>query len=141
MRHYIVDTSVLVAGFLAQRESSPTVRWLRILLEGTESVVVSTDLLAEYRVVLQRKAGMATVNVEAVLEAILSHALVLDPPPAAQAAPDPGDAHLWALLAADPKACLVTGDSALIEGEKDGRALNPKDAMTRWLAGSASQTG
>lgn len=133
MRSCIIDTSVLVASLLIKHDSSPTVRWLRILVEGTESIVVSTDLLAEYRAVLLRKTVIGEADIDAVMKAILSHALISNPPPAAQAAPDPGDNHLWALLAAHPEACLVTGDTALIEGRNDGRALNPRDRLELWL--------
>jgi predicted nucleic acid-binding protein len=134
MRHYIVGTSVLVAGLLTQRESSPTVRWLRILLEGAEPILGSPALVAEYRAVSLRKLGMPAADVDAVLAAVLLHARILDPPPARQPPPDPGDARLWALLDEDSISCLVTGDAALIESRKDGRALNPRDALARWLS-------
>lgn len=131
MRCFIVDTSVLVAALLTRRPASPTVRWLEVLLDGTQPVLVSTALLAEYRAVLSRKPpALDESDVEALLEAVISHARIVDPPP------DPGDAHIWALLAAEPTACLITGDQALLNACRDGQALSPKDALDRWLTSS-----
>ncbi|MCO6441669.1 MAG: PIN domain-containing protein [Nitrococcus mobilis] len=137
MRCFIVDTSVLVAALLTRRAASPTVRWLEVLLGGTQPVLVSTALLAEYRAVLSRKPpALDESDLEALLEAVISHARIVDPPPAATPPPDPGDAHIWALLAAEPTACLITGDQALLNACRDGRALSPKDALDRWLTSS-----
>lgn len=50
-----------------------------------------------------------------------------EPAPSTSPAPDPGDQHLWDLLAAAPTAVLVTGDQLLLEHPPEGRsALSPK---------------
>lgn len=59
----------------------------------------------------------------------------IDPPPSEKVAPDPGDAHLWAILAADPEAVLVTGDGPLLDAPfgRD-RVITPAQAVDRLQA-------
>jgi putative PIN family toxin of toxin-antitoxin system len=134
VKRFIVDTNVLIAGLLTQRNSSPTVRWLRILLYGEQPVLVSPELLSEYRMVLQRKiSGITGSDIDELLASILSHAHVVDPPAARERPPDAGDAHIGALLAADSDARLVTGDKALVEARADSRTLDPPNAAAQWL--------
>ena len=63
-----------------------------------------------------------------VLAEIALHAIFRQPADTAEAPPDAGDAHLWALLAACPGAVLVTGDSALLQSPPpDASSLSPRE--------------
>lgn len=126
----IVDTSVLVAGLLTGRADSPTAQVVDWMLDGSLPFLLSPDLLAEYRQVLLRPAiasrhGLSVDEVDELLTTVVANALWREPPPAPAAAPDPGDDHLWALLALEPKAVLVTGDAALLQGAPAGSRVVP----------------
>lgn len=116
-RAAVIDTNVVVAGLLTGDRASPTARILDGMCKGAFPFLLSTALLAEYREVLLRKRikalhGLAEREVDALLTAIATHAAVREPA-AATGAPDPKDAHLWALVRSEPDAVLVTGDRAL----------------------------
>ncbi len=116
----VVDTNVVVSGMLSADVDSPPARILDAMLEGRFPFVLSVELLAEYRTVLLRprvaaRHGLAADEVDAVLASLAANAVVRAPVKAPEAAPDPGDALLWDLLAATPGAALVTGDNALLD--------------------------
>lgn len=127
-RLLIVDTNVLVAGLLTPRAESPTARLLDSMLDGSLFFLLSPALLAEYRAVLLRPRiavahGLAESDVDALLLEITANALWREPQAAEVTAPDDGDAHLWALLACEVDAVLITGDALLLHAPLDGRAV------------------
>ena len=114
----IVDTNIVIAGLLTSREDSPVARMLDGMLAATFPFVVSHALLAEYRAVLERPAlrkvhGLTAEEIEILMLTLAEHAIVLTPV-ATLPAPDPGDQHLWELLAAHADVRLVTGDKLLL---------------------------
>jgi uncharacterized protein len=124
----IVDTNVLVAGLLSRRADSPTVRIVDAMLDGSLVFLLSPALLAEYRAVLLRRKiaaahGLTAAEVDALLTDITANAIWREPPAIAEAAPDAGDDHLWALLACEPRAVLITGDALLLQHPPAGRVL------------------
>lgn len=115
----IVDTNIVVAGLLTSHEDSPVARVLDGMLSAAFPFVISEALLAEYRVVLERPSlrkshGLSADEIETLMLTVAEHAIVLIPV-AAQPAPDPGDQHLWELLAAHADTRLVTGDKLLMD--------------------------
>lgn len=124
----IVDTNVVVSALLTKSDSSPVARILDGMLTAAFPFVLSEALLAEYRTVLVRPEmrklhGLAILEIEAVLVDIAHHAIVLDPK-AGPPAPDPGDQHLWDLLAVRADLTLVTGDKPLLRDRgMHGRVL------------------
>lgn len=134
-RPFVADTNVVVAGLLTANAESPTARLLDAMLRGRLFFLLSPALLAEYRAVLLRPRlarlhGLQADDVDALLEDIVANALWREPTgDAAHAAPDPGDDHLWALLAGDADAALITGDHLLLDRPRPGRAaLTPAEA-------------
>jgi len=114
----IVDTNVVVAGLLTADAASPVARILDGTLSAAFPFVISEALLAEYRAVLlrphiQRLHGLTVEEVEAILTDLVQNAMVLSAP-AGSPAPDPGDQHIWDLLAGRPDLVLVTGDKLLL---------------------------
>jgi len=125
----IIDTNVVVAGLLTAQAGAPTARILDGMLAAAFPFVVSTALLAEYRDVLNRPRlcklhGLGQDEVETLVVDLAQLAIVLQPVAAAPA-PDPGDQHLWELLAARGDLVLVTGDQRLLESDMRARVLTP----------------
>ena len=119
-RPAIIDTNVVVAALLTSDSDAPTARILDGMLGGSFPFVLSVPLLAEYRRVLTRdrireRHGLTTDQVDGVLSAIAANAIVREAVSSEETAPDPGDQHLWDLLAGAPGAVLVTGDKQLLE--------------------------
>jgi putative PIN family toxin of toxin-antitoxin system len=132
----IVDTNVLVSALVSPNRQTPPGRIVRHMLAGKLVFVLSANLLAEYRTVLSRPHlrqahGLAPEDVEALLVELTLHAIVLHPVAAAPA-PDPGDQHLWELLAAREDLMLVTGDKRLLDSDKANRILSPKAFVADW---------
>jgi len=134
----IVDTNVVVAGLLSARAGSPVVRVLDGMLSALFPFVVSEHLLAEYRVVLRRPAlrkahGLTAEEIDGILVELAQHGIVLTPRPAPPA-PEPGDQHLWELLAARNDLVLITGDKLLQQdAAMAGRIVAPAAFVERWL--------
>lgn len=126
----VVDTNMVVSGVLARDGDSPTGRILDAILIGDLRVVLSQELLAEYRAVLLRPAivdrhGLSEAEVDVVLEGVVVNAVWRVCAPATTR----GDAHILALLQAEEAAVLVTGDRALREavGLAGRMALTPAE--------------
>ena len=133
-RILIIDTNVVVAGLLTSNPDSPTRCILDGMLSGQFPYLLSADLLAEYREVLLRPKmmafhGLREVEIDQILTEIVANAVLRDPlPKDAAEVPDPGDAHLWALLACEDGAALVTGDKLLLDNPpKGGIILEPTE--------------
>ena len=137
MNPVIVDTNVVVAGLLTADSHSPVVRILDGMLSAAFPFVLSEQLLAEYHDVLERPKlrklhGLDAVAVDIVLVELALHAIVLKPV-AAPTAPDPGDQHLWDLLAARDGLRLVTGDKRLLaDALMLDRLLSPRAFIDLW---------
>lgn len=126
---FIIDTNVLVAGLLTRNPESPTVRLLDAMPEGGLFFLLSPALLQEYREVLARPRlmsmhGLTHEEIDNLLTDLTANALWREPSAeGTQTAPEPGDTHLWALLAAEPTAILVTGDKLLLDNPYHGRSV------------------
>lgn len=105
------------------------------MLAGGLRFLLSVELLSEYRRVLLRKKirtrhGLTEEQIDALLSALATSAVVADIAGRAETAPDPGDNHLWRLLAVRPAAGLITGDALLLNNPPPAtRVLAPRD----WL--------
>lgn len=127
-RPYVIDTTVVVAGLLTARAEAPTARILDAMIAADFVYLLSEALLTEYRGVLIRprirtRHGLSEREVDALLECIAENAAIREPGASITVPPDPGDAHLWALLDGEPEAILVTGDKALLENPPRKDAL------------------
>lgn len=133
----IVDTNVVVAGLLTARADSPVARVLDGMLAAVFSFAISDALLAEYRTVLRRPSlrkahGLTLGELDIILMELAQRGIVITPVPA-QPAPDPGDQHLWELLAAREDLLLVTGEKKLQRDRAMGsRILTPATFVERW---------
>lgn len=132
----IIDTNVVVAGLLTSNPDSPTCWILDGMLKGRFPFLLSAELLAEYRQVLLRpKIAMLhdldETEIDQILTELVANAVFREPQPSAFGqAPDPGDNHLWALLACEAGAALVTGDKRLLDNPPEGGVLlSPTEAI------------
>lgn len=129
---WVVDTNVVVAGILAADPNSPPAHILHAMLAGQLRFLLSVELLAEYRSVMLRQRirarhGLTPQEVDAILEALAVNAAVAEIAERIETAPDPGDNHLWRLLAAKPGTGLITGDTLLLDNPPLGvRVLTPR---------------
>jgi putative PIN family toxin of toxin-antitoxin system len=137
----VIDTNVVVAGLLTPNNQSPPARILDGMLNGRFIYLLSPDLLAEYRLVLLRPAiisrhGLSAEEVDDLLEDLAAGAVWREPAKEATA-PDPGDNHLWALLACYPKTALVTADRLLLENPPPGtKILAPREFLEKFYSAS-----
>lgn len=117
---WAVDTNVLVAGLLTADATAPPAVILDAMLNGRLRHLLCVELLAEYRTVLlrprvQARHGLAEKQVDGLLEALSRDAVVANITGRTETAPDPGDNHLWRLLACHDGAGLITGDDRLLK--------------------------
>lgn len=128
-RIFIIDTNVLVSGLITAESNSPPAEVLDAMLSGRLLYLLSAELLLEYRNVLLRPRisllhGLNESEIDQILTEITANAIWRDPPPDTDhSSPDPQDAHLWALLASEPTAILITGDQLLIEKPRPRRSV------------------
>jgi len=137
LRPAIIDTNVVVAALLTADAEAPTARILVGMIRGRFPFVLSVPLLAEYRRVLTRERicerhGLSSDEIDRLLSAIAANAIVREPATSQDAAPDPGDQHLWDLLAAVPGSILVTGDTRLLEdAPRQASVMLPRSFIDR----------
>lgn len=138
-RIFIVDTNVLVSGLISAEPDSPTCKIVDAMLDGSLIHVLSPALLAEYRAVLLRPKlarlhGLDEAQVDGLLTEIVANAIWLDATDdTTHEAPDPGDTHLWALLASTPDSVLITGDRLLLDKPRPGgAAITPTEFLALW---------
>jgi putative PIN family toxin of toxin-antitoxin system len=128
-RVFIVDTNVVAAGLITDFSDSPVTKVLDGMLNGRLVYLLSPDLLNEYRQVLLRPKlvrfhGLTEQEIEQILIEITANAIWRDPPADKDhISPDLQDSHLWALLAPEPQAVLITGDRLLIENPRPHRSV------------------
>lgn len=129
---WVVDTNVVVAGLLANDAASPPGKVLDAMLTGELRFLLCVELLAEYRTVLLRKSirmrhGLDEDEIDALLEALATNAVVADIAERDETAPDAGDNHLWRLLAARPEASMISGDALLLrQPPAKRRVISPR---------------
>ena len=114
----VVDTNVVVSGLIGADASSPPARILDAMLAGRLIYLMSEPLLQEYSSVIRRHSlarlhGLKNKEIDVLLTDLVANAMWRAPVPTDDA-PDAGDQHLWALLAAYPQSQLITGDQVLL---------------------------
>ncbi len=123
----IVDTNVVVSGLIDGNSNAPPARILDFMISGRILHLMSSALLSEYSAVLRRPAlverhGLTSEELDRFLTELVAMA-VWRKPQAAGEAPDAGDNHLWALLAHEPRAHLVTSDRLLLRTPPSGASV------------------
>ncbi|MDE0475018.1 MAG: putative toxin-antitoxin system toxin component, PIN family [Gammaproteobacteria bacterium] len=131
---FVVDTNVVVSGMTSADPHGAPSRILDAMLDGRLLYLMSGALLSEYSGVL-RRPGVARFHqqtedeIDSLLTDLAANAVWREPGKS-EAAPEPGDNHLWALLASQPGCQLITGDRLLLENPpRSGSVITPRDAL------------
>jgi len=109
----VIDTNVLVSAFWTKNRESPTVRILDAVLAHAFTPLYSSEIIAEYREVLNRSQfGFDADGIEKLLNAIVVYGEPVDPVDSEEVFPDPDDKVFYcvALAKTDEDAKLVTGN-------------------------------
>lgn len=136
---FIIDTNIVVAGLLTARGDSPTAQILDGMLNGKLLYLLSPELLSEYRSVLLRPKlcalhKLTETAIDQLLTEITANAIWHEPePPHPHDSPDPGDQHLWNLLASEQCAALVTGDQWLLQHPRPGSSVISPATLIQWI--------
>lgn len=128
MRHWVIDTNVVVSGLLSPQGSSARV--LDAILEGRLKLVYDARILAEYRDVLRRpRLKLAPAKIQAFLKGVLGQTMVV-PHPVTLNAPDVDDIVFVEAALATIDKTIVTGNLAHYPPEilQDARVLTPAQA-------------
>lgn len=139
-RAAVVDTNVVVAALLTSDPRSPTAKVLDAMLDGRFTFLLSTALIAEYRQVLLRPKnrthhGLTEDEIDRILTELITNAIVREPEPSSHQAPEPGDQHLWDLLATEAGTVLVTGDRRLLQGPPPNILVQPPASFMTEIEG------
>ena len=123
----VIDTNVIVSGAIVAGDESPAARILNQMLKGEIAYLMSEELLTEYAGVLRRPRIAALhqlpdADIDKLLARIVVNAIWREPA-AAENAPDPGDGHLWRLLASEYGSILITGDKLLLGNPPSGHSV------------------
>lgn len=115
----VVDTNVIVSGLIGRHPNAAPRQIITGMLAGAFPYLLSPALLSEYLGVLTRPGvrklhKLDNAMIGELMTQITANAMLLEPA-SGHAAPDPGDNHLWNLLAAHPGSILVTGDKLLLD--------------------------
>jgi putative PIN family toxin of toxin-antitoxin system len=125
----VIDTNVLLSAALRDRLPEAVVK--RVLASDAHQWIVSAAMLEEYELVLRRpRFGIAAADVDYWMQAVLSHAQVVEVQIVEPFARDPKDAKVIACAKAGNADWLITGDRDLLDAPIDwtGRALSVADA-------------
>ena len=124
---------MVVSGIIGADPTSPPARILDAMLDGRLVYLMSGSLFTEYSEVLHRPPiarlhRLSDDEVDRLLTVLAANAMWRESATTAFA-PDPGDNHLWELLASWPEGRLVTGDRRLLDDPpRFGAVLTPREA-------------
>jgi len=129
VRHWVIDTNVVVSGLLSA--NGPCARVLDAVMEGRVKLVYDARILAEYRDVLCRpRLKLKPAQVVHFLEALGGQMSVV-PERLKIVGPDPDDMAFIEAALAVPDATIVTGNLADFPGDilNGARLLTPAQAL------------
>lgn len=133
---FVVDTNVLTAGLMTRDAQSPVGKIVDSMLSGAIFYLLSPALLDKYRAVLLRPKlsrlhGLTEQEIDVLLTDLVANAIWREPEPVGPA-PDPGDNHLWALLASHANSVLITGDHLPMKHPPDrASVISPRTYVER----------
>jgi putative PIN family toxin of toxin-antitoxin system len=130
----VLDTNVFVSTIFF---SGPPSRILVAWIDEVFEIVVSTEILEEYRGVMDRIGTMyPAVQLGRVLDRIASHALLVVPERLPDdACTDRDDIKFLECAAAARAECLISGDRALLRssGYRGIKVVTPRAFVQRYL--------
>ena len=109
----VLDTNVLISGIFF---SGLPARILGAWADGDFELVVSVEILAEYRWVAERlQKQFPAIDINAILDLVTRESFIVKPVPVpVSACDDPNDLKFLASAVAGHAGVIVTGDKALL---------------------------
>ena len=133
----ILDTNVFVSGVFF---SGPPYRILAAWQAGTIQLIVSPEILDEYRRVGEVLAeDHPSINLSPMLNFVIQNAEIVSAAPLPEAVcKDPDDDKFLACALACEGDVIVSGDKHLlsVSGYRGIEVIKPRDFVNRYLAGS-----
>ncbi len=134
MKHFVVDTNVIVSGLITSDASAPSVHVLEQMLTGGFTFILSPDLIRRYETVLNRPSlsgihGLRRSQVEVVVMTLAANAIIREPSPSTVRAEGPGDQCLIDLVLSDPRFVLVAGDIRIPRAKLGLAIISPNGLM------------
>lgn len=130
----VLDTNVLVSGIFF---AGPPFEILRAWRDGKVNLVISIEILEEYRrVVAELAQEFSGVDVSRILGLLTVGAEIVDAPPLPQpVCSDPADDKFLACAAAGSAKYIVTGDKQLLKLLRYGKSeiVNPRSFVESYL--------
>lgn len=134
MRHWVIDTNVVVSGLLSP--NGPPAQVLDAILDGRVKLVYDARILAEYRDVLARpRLKVRPAMAREFLNALQTQ-LLIAPVRASRRGPDPDDIKFIEAALATLEKTIVTGNLADYTAETSHgvRILTPAQAVAELRA-------
>lgn len=135
MRHWVIDTNVVVSGLL--NPHGPSARIVDAVLDGRVKLVYAARILAEYRDVLRRpRLNLVPEKIRALLNGLRGQ-LMVTPTGVVVNAPDPDDLVFVETALATADRTIVTGNLAHYPAEvlQGVRVLTPAQAVAELAQG------
>lgn len=107
----VIDTNVLISGFLTKNTSSPTIMILDSLINGVIIPLYNKDILKEYHEVFRRtKFNLPKEKINWILKLIMSEGVSTERVSSKEFFPDPKDIVFYEVAMSKNDAYLVTGN-------------------------------
>ena len=107
----VIDTNVLISGFLTKNTSSPTIMILDSLINGVIIPLYNKDILKEYHEVFRRtKFNLPEEKINWILKQIMSEGVSTERVSSKEFFPDPKDIVFYEVAMSKNDAYLVTGN-------------------------------
>ena len=107
----VIDTNVLISGFLTKNTSSPTIMILDSLINGVIIPLYNKDILKEYHEVFRRtKFNLPEEKINWILKLIMSEGISTKRVSSKELFPDPKDIVFYEVAMSKDDAYLVTGN-------------------------------
>jgi len=133
----VLDTNVSISGIFF---TGPPFQILRAWRDGTVELIVSAEVLEEYREVGDRLSGQyEEVSIEPIFALLAVHAEIVNAPKLPKpVCEDPDDDKFLACALAAKCKLIVSGDKHLLHasGHRRVKVLTPRQFVDTYLAGA-----
>lgn len=111
MIYAVIDTNVLVSALITHNPLSATTKVVRLLLDGSFTPIYDSDVIEEYKEVLNRtKFKLVEGVADALISHIIEHGIVASREPFHEQMPDEDDRVFYEIALGTNGSFLVTGN-------------------------------
>ena len=140
----VIDTNVVVSGFITKDAEAPTARINDGMLRSTFPFLLSDALLREYRNVLLRPAIVklhkrSVKEIDEFLAELITNGMFQKPAKRRDNLRDTKDSHVVELALSVKSAVVVSGDDDLLDASIDGLVvITPRAFVDSWESSKPS---